>query len=82
MADHGESHGDYVHGKMDISEHVSTYEMFANLTKWGSLIVSAGLVFLVVLTCVKDAGFIPAAISAVVVLAVGWFILRKKPDTH
>ncbi len=81
--DHHDPHADhYVRGEMDISEHKSTYSLFGGLTKWGSLILAAVLVFLVVLTCVKDAGWIPAIISMVVVLVAGWFILREKPEAH
>lgn len=82
MADHHDNHGDYVHGEMDISQHKHSYELFAGLTKWGSLHLAYVLVFLVLLTCVPGAGFIGAAIAAVVVAAVGFFLLKKKPGAH
>lgn len=82
MADHHDSHGDYVHGEMDIAQHKGTYELFGNLTKWGSLIIAVAVVFLVLLTCVPGAGFMTAAGVALVLAVVGWFVLRTKPDTH
>ena len=81
MADHHDhSHDTYVRGEMDIEQHKSTYELFGNMTKWGSLILAVVLVFVVLLTCVKGAGVITAAIVAVVVAIVGWALLRKKAD--
>ena len=79
MADHHDSHGDYKHGEMDISQHQHSYDLFASLTKWGSLHLAYILVFLVILTCTQ-LGFITAFVSAVVVAAVGFFLLKKKPD--
>lgn len=81
MADHHDhdSHSDYVHGAMDIHEHRSTYSLFMGMTKWGSLVLAVLLVFLVVLTCTQ-AGLIASGISAVVVAAVGFFMLKTKPD--
>ncbi len=73
-------HSDYVHGKMDIHQNQSTYALFGNLTKWGSLAVAVGLVFLVLLTCVPSAGFMTAAIVAIVLAVLGWVFLKKKPD--
>lgn len=78
MADHHD-HSDYVHGEMDIEQHKGTYELFGNMTKWGSLILAVLLVFLVILTCTQ-LGFMTAAIVAVVVAVVGWVMLRKKAD--
>lgn len=80
MADHHDSHGDYVHGEMDIHQHQASYELFGNFTKWGSLILAVFLVFVVLLTCVPAAGFFTAAIAAIVVAIVGWLMLKKKAD--
>jgi len=80
MADHHHDHSDYVHGEMDIHQNQSTYELFGNLTKWGSLIVAVALVFLVLLTCVPGAGLMTAAIVAIVLAVLGWVFLKKKPD--
>lgn len=82
MADHHDHHDDYVHGEMDISQHKHSYELFADLTKWGSLHLAVVLVFIVVLTCIPGAGLIPAGISAVVVGLLGFVLLKKKPDSH
>jgi len=79
MADHHD-HSDYVHGEMDIHQNVSTYALFGNLAKWGSLILAVVLVFLVLLTCVPGAGFMTAAIVAIVMAVLGWVFLKKKPD--
>lgn len=79
MADHHNDHSDYVHGEMDIHQHQSTYALFGNMTKWGSLILAVLLVFLVILTCTQM-GFMTAAISAIVLAVLGWVFLKKKPD--
>lgn len=82
MADHHDHHDNYVRGEMDISQHKNSYGLFAELTKWGSLHLASVLVFLVVLTCIPGAGFIPAFISAAVVSLIGFFMLKKKPGSH
>jgi len=79
MADHHDSHGEYKHGEMDISQHQHSYDLFANLTKWGSFHLAYLLTFLVILTCTQ-LGLLAAVVSAVVVAGVGFFLLRKKPD--
>lgn len=79
MADHHSSHGEYKRGEMDVSQHRHSYELFANMTKWGSLLLAVLLVFIVVLTCTQ-LGFISAALSAIVVAVVGWLLLKKKAD--
>ena len=78
MADHHD-HSDYVHGEMDIEEHKSTYELFNNMAKWGSLIIAVILIFTVILTCTK-LGLMTAAIAAIVVAFLGWMMLKKKAD--
>ena len=78
MADHHDT-SDYVRGEMDIEEHKSTFELFNNMTKWGSLIIAVALIFLVILTCTK-LGLMTAAIVGVVVAFVGWLMLKKKAD--
>lgn len=70
--------GDYHRGEMDIQEQVSTYHAFLNLSKWGSLILAAGILFFAMLFSTK-AGFIASAASAFVVLVVGFLVLRSKP---
>ena len=78
MADHHD-HSDYVPGEMDVHQQQHSYELFTSLTKWLSLHLAVVLTFLVLLTCTKT-GFIGSLIAAVVVAAVGWFMLKKKPD--
>ncbi len=80
MADHHDHSNDhYVHGEMDIEQHKSTYALFGNMTKWGSLAIAVALIFLVILTCTK-LGLMTAAIVAVVVAVAGWSLLRTKAD--
>ncbi|CAL4867982.1 hypothetical protein MMA231_02255 [Asticcacaulis sp. MM231] len=80
MADpHDHSTDDYVRGEMDVHEHQHSFELFVNMTKWGSLVITVALVFLIVLTSTK-LGFITAVVSAVVVAGLGWVVLKKKPD--
>lgn len=76
MADHHDN-DTYVRGEMDIRQEISTFEMFVNMTKWGSYTLAVALTFVVVLTCTK-LGFISALSLALVVAAVGWFLLKKK----
>jgi len=73
-----EPHHDYHRGEMDISEQKATYELFMGLTKWGSLLVAASILGLTVWFC-TDAGFFPGLLSFVVLMVVGWFLLRDKP---
>jgi hypothetical protein len=71
---------DYHRGDMDISEHTSTFNGFIALSKWGSLTIAVALLFLVMMFC-AHAGLFQAALAAIVVAAVGGFILRDKPDS-
>ena len=80
MADHHSSHNDYVHGEMDIHQHEHSFGLFVSMTKWGSLLLAVLGSFLVILTCTK-LGFITAGAVGVVVAAVGWFLLKSKPDS-
>jgi hypothetical protein len=64
---------------MDIREQVSTFEAFGKMVKWGSLAVAALLLMLILWFCVPT-GFFTGLIAAVVLLAVGIFFLREKPD--
>ena len=72
---------DYHRGEMDISEQKSTYDLFSDLTKWGSLFLAALLLFLTVWFC-TEGGFMGGLVSGVVLAVVGWFYLRKKPAKH
>jgi small-conductance mechanosensitive channel len=67
----------YVHGAMTIEEQTSTYALFMNLAKWGSLAVAAMLLFLV-LWFSPNGNFFTGLIGAVVLLAAGGFALKGK----
>jgi multisubunit Na+/H+ antiporter MnhG subunit len=70
---------DYHRGEMDIHEQVTTYERVMGMTKWGSLIMTALLLFLVLWFC-TPAGFLSGLVSGAVVLALGIVLLRSKPE--
>ena len=72
---------DYHRGDMDISEHTATFNGFIALSKWGSLAIAVGLVFLVLIFC-AHAGFFQAAGAAIVVAVIGGFLLRDKPNAE
>jgi hypothetical protein len=71
--------GDYQRGAMDIAEQTATFNLVMGLTKWGSLYAAALILLLVLWFCVPGAGFMSGLISAVVVVAIGTFLLRAKP---
>ncbi len=75
MAEHT---SDYVHGQMDVRQQQAAFEGFVGLTKWGSLAVAAGVLFLAMWFC-TDAGFFGAAIPAIAVTVIGIAVLREKP---
>jgi hypothetical protein len=68
---------DHHRGEMDIAEQVSTFELFNTLTKWGSLVVGSLVLFLTLWFC-TPAGFGGAAITAVIVVALGVTLLRDR----
>jgi hypothetical protein len=74
-------HHEYHRGEMDISEQEATYSLFMGLAKWGSLLTAATLVLLTLWFC-TPMGFLPGAIGFVVVMVLGWFLLRSKPRAH
>ena len=80
MANSHDSNDAYVRGSQEISEQESTFHAFVGMSKWGSLIIAAALLFLTI-WFQPGGAFIPAFISAVVVLVVGFFIL-KSPKNH
>ena len=83
MADHAADHDhEYHHGSMSVSEQTTTYHAFLGLTKWGSLVLAAVLLFLTMWFC-TDIGFLGGAVSGIVVAVIGVIILRDKPaDDH
>jgi hypothetical protein len=70
---------DYHRGDMDIHEQVSTFHLVMNITKWGSLVLAALLLTLVLWFCTA-AGFLTGAISGAVVLGLGIVLLRSRGD--
>jgi hypothetical protein len=74
---------DYHRGEMDISEQVSTFHLVMGMTKWGSLAL-ASLLSLFVLWFCTPAGFMGAALTAVVVLVLGVVLLKggKEAPAH
>lgn len=88
MADHHPStqHADhdadaYVHGAMTIEEQTSTYTLFMNLAKWGSLSIAAAVLFLV-LWFMPNGSFFTGLIGAVVLSVAGAFALKGKKSSH
>lgn len=72
---------DYHRGEMDISEQSATYSLVMGMTKWGSLILAAMLLLLVVWFC-TPAGFVGGFVSAAVLTVLGMVTLREKPAAH
>jgi hypothetical protein len=73
---------DYHRGEMDIHEQVSTFHLVMGLTKWGSLVIAAFVLFITLWFC-TSAGFLGGLISAVVVFAIGVLLLRGgKAEGH
>lgn len=72
-----ESASEYHRGEMDIHAQQDTFKGFIKMTKWGSLALAVSVLFFVVLFC-TPAGFLSAAISAVVLLVLGITLLREK----
>jgi thiamine transporter ThiT len=66
---------DYHRGEMDIHEQVATFRLIMNITKWGSLVIAAALLFLVLWFC-TGAGFLAGLISGIVVFVLGSLLLR------
>ncbi|HEX6859521.1 MAG TPA: aa3-type cytochrome c oxidase subunit IV [Caulobacteraceae bacterium] len=81
MADHAHDANDYHRGEMDIHEQVSTYALVMNLTKWGSLVTAALLIWLVLWFC-TNAGFLAGLITGIVVFAIGVLVLRERHGGH
>jgi thiamine transporter ThiT len=66
---------EYHRGEMDIHEQVATFHLIMNITKWGSLVIASGLLFLVLWFC-TGAGFLAGLISGIVVFVLGSLLLR------
>ena len=70
---------EYHRGEKDIHEPPATFHLVMGITKWGSLIVAASLLFFTLWFC-TPAGFLSAFITFVVVLALGILLLRSRSD--
>ena len=68
---------DYHHGEMDIHAQQQTFVSVMTVSKWASLAIAVGVLFLTLWFCTA-AGFLTALISAVALLAVGIFALRER----
>ncbi|HEY3812345.1 MAG TPA: aa3-type cytochrome c oxidase subunit IV [Caulobacteraceae bacterium] len=69
---------EYHEGDQDISQNKAMYLAFLGVSKWSSLVLAAGLIALVIWFC-TPLGFVTGAIWGVVVLVVGYMLLRKRP---
>lgn len=70
---------DYHRGEMDIAEQKATYHLVMGMTKWGSLVLAASLLFVVLWFC-TPAGFMGGAVAGVVLSVLGVIFLREKPS--
>ena len=68
----------YLHGHMEVREQISTYRLFLNLAKWGSLAIAVLLLFLT-LWFHPGGSFMAAVIGAAVLGGVGFVALKSKP---
>jgi Bacterial aa3 type cytochrome c oxidase subunit IV len=69
----------YVRGGMQINEQATTFKLFMDLAKWGSLAVACLLLFLTL--WFHPGGSLMAALIGTVVLGVvGFFALKPKAD--
>jgi hypothetical protein len=69
--------GDYHRGDMDVHEQVSTYKAFLTISKWVSLFLGVGILFLAMLFSTQT-GFIGSAATALVLLVIGVVLLRSR----
>lgn len=71
----------YLRGSMEINEQTATWALVMNLLKWGSLLIAATLLMLV-LWFQKDGSFIVGAMAAAVLLVGGFFFLKGGAKAH
>lgn len=71
-----DSNDAYVRGSQEISEQGSTFHAFMGLAKWGSLVIAA-LLLLLVLWFQPGGSLLTGLIAAVVMLVAGWFLLKS-----
>ena len=68
---------DYHRGDMDITEQQATFHLIMGMTKWGSLVLAAFLLWMVIWFCTPY-GWFTGLIWFVIVMAVGIVLLREK----
>jgi len=68
---------DYHHGDMDIHAQAQTFHAVMIASKWASLAIVVGVLFLTLWFC-TTAGFGTAFITAAILLVVGIFALRQR----
>jgi Bacterial aa3 type cytochrome c oxidase subunit IV len=68
---------DYHRGDMDIQEQVSTFHLVMGITKWGSVVLAAFILFITLWFCTHT-GFLGSLVSGAVVLILGIILLREK----
>ena len=76
MADPHHDSDNYVRGSQEISEQEATFDAFMGLTKWGSLIIAAVLMFLT-LWFQPGGSLVTGFITMVVMLVAGYFFLKS-----
>jgi hypothetical protein len=69
---------DYHRGEMDIAEQNATFHLVMGLTKWGSLVLAAFLLFVIIWFC-TTIGFLGGFASGMALLILGIIGLREKP---
>ena len=74
MAEHAT---DQSQGQMDIAEHTASFDLFVRFTKWGSLAVAVVVLWATLMFCTST-GFIGSVVAAVLLLAIGVYLLREK----
>ena len=73
---------EYHHGDQDISEHIHTYRMFDEMTKYGALTVGVLVLMLTLWFCL-GVEFLGGLVPGLVVLGLGvWFLGRKPAQDH
>ena len=70
---------EYHSGDQDVTEQLATFRAFGSLTKWSCLAIAVLITMLVLWFCV-GVGFFAGLIPGVIILAVGIFFLRSKPE--
>ena len=70
---------DESHGQMDITEQSASFDLFVRFTKWGSLAVAVIVLWATLMFCTTT-GFIGSVVAAVILLALGVYLLRENPQ--